>query len=219
MLLGELFLLCALDPMHGTVRPNRTVAHQPRFLATSLLMELAVCRELKRFEDGLHLDHDLPSFHILVDQVREAIKKAEKGFSPEQAIALVVHQFPHLRRDMLEALAERGILHSDGRRRYWLFGEKAYPIRSQQAEHECLELLEQAATGADRTLRAAAASLLATGSGLATILLHADQSNALYAWTRELEQDLSQPADSEDAPNAEAIAVMLSLSKRLSIAS
>ncbi|MCB1606623.1 MAG: GPP34 family phosphoprotein [Xanthomonadales bacterium] len=215
MLLAELFLLCTLDPLRGTVLPNRSVAHQPRFLATALIIELAICRELKRFEDGMHLDHDLPSFHILVDRVREAIKRANKGFTPDQAIELTLHELPNLREDLLDGLAERGVLHT-GRRRYWLFGERPYPLRSRQAAAEAIELLRAGASGADRSLRSMAAAALATGSGLATILLPAEQSNHLHIWMRELARAQQQPIDPEQQGDAEASAVMIALSHALS---
>lgn len=217
MLLAELFLLSALDPLHGTVRPNRAMSHQPSFLATALLMELAVCRELKRSAGGLMLDHDLPSFHILVDQARAALKRSQRALPPAEAVDLTRHELPNLRENMLEGLAERGILHAGGRRRYWLFGPRRYPLRSKQASDECVQLLEKTASGKDNSLRANAAAILATGSGLATIMLHASESNQLHERVKRLRLEQQGQPDKEHAADAEAIGVMLMLGTQLTV--
>ncbi len=214
MLLAELFLLSALDPMHGDVRVNQAASHRPRFIATALLMELAVCRELKRSQGMLLLDHDLPSFHLLVDQAREALKRAQRALTPNDAIELTLAEVPHLRSTMLDGLAERGVLRNDGRRRYWLFGPKRYPLRSKQASNECMQLLETAAQGEDNSLRAIAAAVLASKSGLSTTLLRAADDKALHELVKNLRD--FQP-DADRAADAEAIAVMLALGNQLTV--
>lgn len=217
MLLAELFLLSALDPMHGSVRPSRAASHQPRFIATALLMELAVCRELKRNQGKLLLDHDLPSFNILVDQARAALKRAQRGLTPSEAIELTLRDVPHLRSTMLDGLAERGVLHGDGRRSYWLFGPRRYPLRSKQASNECLQLLENAAKGSDTSLRANAAAILATHSGLATSLLHAADDSLLRSRVKSLRDAQEHEPDRDHAADAEAIAVMFALGNQLTV--
>ncbi len=217
MLLAELFLLSALDPMHGSVRPNCAASHQPRFIATALLMELAVCRELKHSRGKLLLDHDLPSFHILVDQARAALKRAQRALTPAEAIVLTLHNVPHLRSTMLNGLAGRGVLHGDGRRRYWLFGPRRYPLRSKQASNECLQLLENAARGSDTSLRANAAAILAISSGLATNLLKAADANLLRLRVKSLRKAQGHEPDKDHAADAEAVAVMFALGNQLTI--
>lgn len=167
MLLAESLLLLALDPLTGRFKRER--AGDQTVLTAALLLELAALRELVLQDGKLQLLQALPSYHLLVEDVHQRLRQRPSA-SPEDTLRRRATAPSGLAQHLLQGLADRDVLHRDGRRRYRLFGPRDYPVRSMQAQRDAHALIERGLTGTSFELKPVAALVLLRRSGLAGLL-------------------------------------------------
>lgn len=189
MLIAEHFVLVALDPASGEVRPNLAQAHRQRFLAATLLMELAVQTRLGLRDDVVVVLDALPSRHPLLTACLQLVRPLSGQLTPTEMLGRATRQLPNLREELLGALVRRDVLHPPRRRFRW-FGPKRYPVRSMQAQNESLDRLHRAATGAETDLLSIAFLMLAQSSGLARQLLLPEEANEAATRVDVLRQEI-----------------------------
>lgn len=199
MLIAEHLALVALDPLSGQARPSLRRAHDQRFLAACLLMELGVQTRLGARGDVVVVLDTLPSRHPLLTRSLRLVRDASGRLEAEDAIRRVANGIPRLREELLDALVRRDILHEPRRLHFNLWGIRCYPVRSMQAQNEAMEQLHQAAVGGRNDLKSLAMMLLAHASGLARQLLTPSESeeaaSRVELLMQEIELELAHNAD------------------------
>jgi hypothetical protein len=187
MLLAESLLMLALDPLSG--RLKREWAGSQTVLTAALLLELAALRELVLQDGKLQLQHALPSYHLLVEEVHQRLRQRPPT-SPEDTLRRRATAPSGLLQLLLQGLADRDLLHRDGRRRYRLFGPRDYPIRSMQAQHDARALIERGLSSDVHELKPIAALVLLRRSGLAGELLQLPVAEAIGKRLAQLHKSL-----------------------------
>jgi hypothetical protein len=199
MLIAEHLALIALDPVSGIARFNLKQAHEQRFLAACLLMELGVQTRLGARGDVVVVLDTLPSRHPLLTQSLRIVREASGRMEASDVIRRVASGIPRLREELLDALVRRDILHPPRKQHFNLFGTRMYPVRSMQAQNEAMEHLHQAAVGTRNDLKSLAMMLLAHASGLARQLLTAHEaeeaSSRVDLLLEEIELELAHNAE------------------------
>lgn len=199
MLIAEHLALIALEPLSGVARPALKQAHEQRFLAACLLMELGVQTRLGARGDVVVVLDTLPSRHPLLTHALRIVRDASGRIEAATAITRVAQGIPRLREELLDALVRRDVLHPSRRLHFNLFGPRLYPVRSMQAQNEAMEQLHQAAVGTRNDLRSLAMMLLAHASGLARQLLTAHEaeeaSSRVDLLLEEIELELAHNAE------------------------
>lgn len=191
MLLAESLLLLALDPLSGRLLAR--CGRNPAVLRGAMLMELVVLRELQLEQGRLVMMGDFPDYHRLVEEVHRrlhALCPAEAG----QLLRARSLAPAGLADELLQSMADRDILHRDGRRRWWLFGPRDYPIRSMQARKDARGILQQAVDPAHTDLRGLALMLLFDRSGLAESLLEPALRRAIHSRLAALQPAMAEAA-------------------------
>lgn len=216
MLLGEDFLLLSLDVDSGLPLPGLTVLQHPAFLASCLLAELAVRKQVGWNPDGVQIFDELPSYHALISQALDALRRTPAA-NPADAIRTVGRELGDLRRHLLDSLISRGLLHEGGRRRYWLFGQRSYPVRSTRARIEAMEHLMEATTGRSASMRSTALLLLSDATAANGHLLTAVQANEGSARATALIQEVRHhlPEVREWSDTHSAIALLTGIAEAL----
>lgn len=193
MLLAEHLSLIALEPAGGLARPGCAVALSKTLVSAALLTELAVQTRLGLSGGRVVVLDELPSRHLLLTETLHAIRRANGRLSCSEAIRYIGRQVPGLPWEVLEGLVRRDILHTV-ERRWWIFGERRYRVRSLQAQNEALEALHEAAVGRRNSLESVAMLALALGSGMVRALLtaeeHAEAEARMHLLLGEIEQEL-----------------------------
>lgn len=219
MLIAEHLALIALDPVAGEARPNLRRAHEQRFLAACLLMELGVQTRLGARGEVVVVLDTLPSRHPLLTQALRIVRDCSGRLEADAAIHRVAQGIPRLRDELLEALVRRDILHPARRRHFNLFGRKLYAVRSMQAQNEAMDQLHQAAVGTRNDLRSLAMMLLAHASGLARQLLTAHEaeeaSSRVDLLLEEIELELTHNAELLDEQYSIQLMARLAQSLRM----
>lgn len=199
MLIAEHLALIALDPLSGLARASLKQAHDQRFLAACLLMELGVQTRLGARGDVVVVLDTLPSRHPLLTQALRIVRDASGRMEAVDAIKRVASGIPRLREELLDALVRRDILHPSRKQHFNLFGIRMYPVRSMQAQNEAMDQLHQAAVGTRNDLKSLAMMLLAHASGLARQLLTAHEaeeaSSRVDLLLEEIELELAHNAE------------------------
>lgn len=190
MLIAEHLALVALDPVSGLARNNLKRAHEQRFLAACLLMELGVQTRLGARGDVVVVLDTLPSRHPLLTRSLRIIRDASGRLEAVDAIKRIAQGIPRLREELLDALVRRDILHAPRKLHFNLWGIRCYPVRSMQAQNEAMDQLHQAAVGNRNDLRSLAMMLLAHASGLAHQLLTAPESQEASSRVELLMQEI-----------------------------
>jgi len=200
MLIAETLALVALEPSTGKVRTKLLRAQHQDALAGALLIELATQMRLGlRGEVVVILDH-LPSRHPLLTACLK-IARAHSGLlTPKLLLQQVSSRLPRLREDLLDALVRRDILHA-GKRKFWIFGEKTYPVRSAQAQNEGLLEITRCANGENSKLHGIALLGLVCATGMADQLLTFEEAEDAKARLRLLQGEIA----AEIAANSETI--------------
>mgnify|MGYP002777192462 CR=1 FL=1 len=191
MLIAEDFLLMALDVDSGRTRPGLGMLRQQRFAAACLLAELAVQKQAGVRNDRVHLYEAMPTYHPLLSEALASLRE-RAVLAVGDAIAHLARQLGDIEPRLIESLIARGVLHEGGRRRFLLFGERGYPVRSTQARNEALANALQAASGDTHHMRAIALLLLADGSGSLPLLVDEQAANEgkarAHAFTEEVRE-------------------------------
>ncbi|MGE4071463.1 MAG: GPP34 family phosphoprotein [Lysobacterales bacterium] len=216
MLLGEDFLLLSLDVGSGLPLPGLAVLQRPAFLAACLLAELAVQKQVGWNPDGVQIFDELPSYHALISQALDALRRTPAA-NPADAIRTIGRELGDLRSQLLDSLISRGLLHEGGRRRYWLFGQRRYPVRSTRARNEAMEHLMEATTGRSASMRSTALLLLADATAANGHLLTAVQANEASARATALIQEVRHylPEVREWSDTHSAIALLTGIAEAL----
>jgi hypothetical protein len=180
VLLGEDFLLLSLDVSSGLPLPGLAVLQRPPFLAACLLAELAVQKQVGWNPDGVQIFDELPSYHALISHSLDALRRTPAA-NPADAIRTIGRELRDLRLQLLDSLITRGLLHEGGRRRYWLIGQRCYPVRSTRARNEAMDHLMEATTGRSASMRSTALLLLSDATAANGHLLSSAQANEASA--------------------------------------
>lgn len=180
MLLGEDLLLLSLDVDSGLPLPGLELLQRPQFLAACLLAELAVHKQAGWNPDGIQIFDELPSYHPLLGEALEAIRRTPAA-NPADAVRAIGRDISDLRPRHLDSLIDRGLLHAGGRRRYWLLGERCYPVRSTRARNEAIDHLIEATTGRSNSMRSTALLLLCDATAVSSHLLAREAANEASA--------------------------------------
>jgi adenylate kinase len=198
MLLAEHLALIALEPAGGLARPGCAAALSRPLISAALLTELAVQTRLGQRGGRVIVLDDLPSRHLLLTETLHAIRRVDGRLDCHQAIRYIGRQVRGLPWEVLEGLVRRDVLHAC-ERRWRVFGERHYRVRSLQAQNEALEALHEAAVGRRNSLEAVAMLALALGSGLVRALLttaeHAEADARMQLLLSEIGQELASNAE------------------------
>jgi hypothetical protein len=200
MLLAEALLLLALDPLSGRLKAERAGAQS--VLKAALLLELASLRELTLHEGKLVLQQALPSYHLLVEDVHQRLRQRSPA-SPEQTLRRRSLAPSGLAQLLLQGLADRDVLHRDGQRSFWLFGQRNYPVRSIQAQRDAHALVDRGLNSASQELKPFAALILLRRSGLAVKLMELPVAEAIGKRLAQLHRNLhadDSPIPAHDRP-------------------
>lgn len=209
-MLCEEWVLLALDVRTGLVRPELAALHAQRFLASTLVAEMAVQHDLAMGADGgLRWLGDLPNFHLLIAEATDLLRRRRPP-TALSAIEVVQRGLPGLRKRLLAGLAGRDVLHRDGGLRFVLFGTRRYPVRSIQAQREALAHLQGAVDGQDTSIGGHARLLLATAAGVVEALLGAQAQEQATRSAAGLRRRVT-PSFRDDDPDAAALALLLAL--------
>jgi hypothetical protein len=216
MLIGEDLLLMCLQVESGLPFAGLEKVPSPTFLSACLLAELAVQKQIGWTPRGVHVVDDLPNFHPLIDETLRAIKP--RGLQPTPAmIAATRSGVAQVVQRHFASLVDRGLLHPGSSKRYWLFGQRRFPVRSTRARNEALAHLREAAIGERTSMRSVAMLMLANSIGATDRLLEEAEHNEAQAratsLSEEIRAELPSAADWDD--NASAIAMLVSISESL----
>ncbi len=212
MLLAECLLLLALDPLSGRIKNQRTL--DQRVLGGALLLELVTLRELLSSDGKLVLQQDLPSYHLLVEDVHQRLR----GRTPASAFDTLRQRgitVSGLADRLLQGLADRDVLHRDGRRTFWLFGRRDYPVRSMQAHHDAHDLIERGLGGPGFDLKATAFLILLRRSGLCSDFVELPRQEAIGKRLGQLHRSLYSPDSEIPALDQPALRTMWEIGEAL----
>jgi Golgi phosphoprotein 3 (GPP34) len=220
MLLAEVLALIAVEPANGETRPKLAMLHRQDVLTSALLMELAAQSRVGLKDRLVVVLDTLPSRHPLLTASLRLVAKHSGQLTADQMIARLASDLPALREDLLDGLVRRDILHPPNRK-YRLFGTKFYPLRSTQAQNECLKRFSDAAVGVDASMSGLALLALACSTRAADHLLTFENSESAKARLRELREEISAALSADSTPGDEVFAnalleaVDLALQQRL----
>ncbi len=214
MLIAETLALVALEPSTGKVRAKLVRAQHQDALAGALLIELATQMRLGLRGKVVVILDNMPSRHPLLTACLK-IARAHSGLlTPVQLLQKVSSKLPRLREDLLDALVRRDILHPS-KRKYWIFGEKTYPVRSSQAQNEGLTEIKRCANGENSKLHGIALLGLVCATGIADQLLTYDEAEDAKSRLRLLQGEIaaeiaanSETIDGDDIVELHSIALM-----------
>ncbi len=212
MLLAECLLLLALDPLSGRFKNQRAL--DQRVLRAALLLELASLRELVLRDGKLVLQQHLPSYHLLVEDVHQRLR----GRAPVSAASTLRQRgiaASGLADRLLQGLADRDVLHRDGRRSFWLFGRRDYPVRSMQAHHDAHALIERGLIGPGFDLKATAFLILLRRSALCGRFVDLPEQEAIGKRLGQLHRSLYSPASTIPALDQPALRTMWEIGEAL----
>jgi hypothetical protein len=208
MLLAEILALIAVEPLNGETRAKLSMLHRQDVLTSALLMELAAQSRVGMKDRHVVVLDTLPSRHPLLTACLRLVAKHSGLLSAEQMITRLASELPALREDLLDGLVRRDILHPPTRK-YRLFGTKFYPLRSTQAQNECLKRFSDAAVGVDSSMSGLALLALACATLAADHLLTFDDAESAKARLRELREEISSALATDAAPGDEVYATAL----------
>lgn len=172
MLIAELFVLLALDPVSGHLRLPHPDTDPDLLCSAGLLVDLLLQRRLRAAApDHLEVDASLPSSHSLLTSAADAVAAAAKP-DAASAILQVRRRHSHLTRNLLEGLYRRDLLHRVRDWRFWRADSLRYPLRSAQARNDAASCLQQACDNPD-DMAGLGLLLLADVAGVMTRHLHA----------------------------------------------
>lgn len=215
MLLAEVLALIAVEPMQGETRSKLEPLHRQDVLTAALLMELAVQSRIGLKDQRVVVLDTLPSRHMLLTACLRSVEKHSGLLRADQMMDRVARELAPLREDLLEGLARRDVLHQAVHRFKW-FGRKRYPVRSTQAQGECLKQFNAATIGVDSSMAGLAMLALGCATGAVDHLLTFEQAEESKARLRELHTEISEALSDETNSSDEFYS--MSLLEALSLA-
>lgn len=216
MLLGEDLLLLSLDVSSGLPAPGLEVLQRPLFLAACLLAELAMQKQVGWNPDGIQIFDKMPNYHPLISEALEALRRTPAA-NPADAIRAIGDAIGHLHQRHIDSLIDRGLLHQGGRRRYWLFGRRGYPVRSTRARNEAIDHLQEATSGRSYSMRSTALLLLSDATAVNIHMQSAVQANEASTRAAALIQEVRQhlPEARQWSQTHSAIALLTGIAEAL----
>jgi Golgi phosphoprotein 3 (GPP34) len=114
-----------------------------RWMAASLVVELAVLGRLSMVGPHIHAPEDLPVHYMLLNDAQAIIRK--RPGNAVETIEAVHRAMPRIAQDLLDSMVRRGLLIAETRRRMLIFSDHTYPVQSTSSYSESVQLLESAA--------------------------------------------------------------------------
>lgn len=165
MLIVEHFFLIACDPQTGLPQWPQAKQNAETLAAAALILGLALHERIFLHDGQLCADGSLPLGHRLLNEALHLLD-ATHDQSVSASIRLLSHRLAPLPEQVLDGLYRRDLVHRIQTRRYLIFRQVRYPLRSVQSRNEALHRLREAAHGEREDLHGLALLLLAEQSGL-----------------------------------------------------
>lgn len=172
MLIVEHFFLIACDPHTGLLQWPQAKQNPAMLASAALLLGLAAHERISIDAGRVQADGQLPLSYPLLNDALHTLQ-ASPPQTVESAIHLLTNQLAPLTEQVLEGLYRRDVVHRIQTRRWLLWKQVRYPLRSVQSRNEALARLRAAAQGDNEDLHGLALLLLADQSGLLALHLNA----------------------------------------------
>ena len=194
MLIVEHFFLIACDPRTGLPQWPQAKQDLETLAAAGLILGLALQERVFLNNGRLCTDGSLPLGHPLLNEALRALDGAHDQ-NVTASIHLLAHRLSPLTEQVLDGLYRRDLVHRIQTRRWLLFKQVRYPLRSMQSRNEALDHLRAAARGEREDLHGLALLLLADQSGLLAANLDAFDHERASKRLLELSEPGSQATD------------------------
>ncbi len=190
MLIAEMLSLIAIEPTSGKTQPRLKALHQPKVLVAALVTELAAQLRVGLNQGRVVVLDQLPSRHPLLTMCLRQLSTSGGRWDVAQTVNKLASAMSGVRNDLLEGLVRRDVLHP-AIRKYKIFGEKYFPVRSSQAQNEGLQMMHRAALGEETSMVSLGTLGIGVASGALDRLLPFDEAESAKARLRSLREEIN----------------------------